>query len=151
MAGHGAIRVNLSLSPPDEALYGGDAAAGSAAVLPGVADRECGASLRDHDAHMGRLADPERRLGLNSSNSGKPPSSDGLKKPARISSLRDPSGKKTGGQTGHRGETLRRTETPDATIDHYAQTCTACGAALTAALPTGHVARQVFDLPDPPP
>jgi len=28
-----------------------------------------------------RIAELERRLGLNSSNSGKPPSSDGLKKP----------------------------------------------------------------------
>jgi hypothetical protein len=31
----------------------------------------------------------ERQIGLNSSNSGKPPSSDGLKKPPRISSLRE--------------------------------------------------------------
>jgi hypothetical protein len=35
------------------------------------------------------IAELERRLGLNSSNSGKPPSSDGLKKPARVSSLRE--------------------------------------------------------------
>ena len=38
-----------------------------------------------------RIAELERRLGLNSSNSGKPPSSDGLKKPprpARTQSLR---------------------------------------------------------------
>jgi hypothetical protein len=60
-----------------------------------------------------RIAELERRLGLNSGNSGKPPSSDGLKKPVRVSSLRERSGKKTGGQNGHRGETLRRSETPD--------------------------------------
>jgi transposase len=36
------------------------------------------------------IAELERRLGLNSSNSGKPPTSDGLtKKPARVGSLRE--------------------------------------------------------------
>ena len=71
-------------------------------------------------AQEARIAELERRLGLNSSNSGKPPSSDGLNKPPqRVSSLRAPSGKKTGGQKGHPGETLRRVERLDATIDHY--------------------------------
>ena len=105
----------------------------------------------ENAALIGRLADLERRLGLNSSNSGKPPSSDGLKKPPRVSSLREPSGKRTGGQKGHPGATLRRTEVPDATIDHYPEACAACGEPLTAAMATGHVARQVFDLPEPTP
>ena len=105
----------------------------------------------ENAALMVRLAELERRLGLNSSNSGNPPSSDGLKKPPRVISLRESSGKKTGGQTGHPGATLRRTETPDATIDHYPEACAVCGAALTAAMATGHVARQVFDLPEPKP
>ena len=98
-----------------------------------------------------RIAELERRLGLNSSNSGKPPSSDGLKKPARVSSLRESSGKKTGGQKGHPGETLRQSETPDVTIDHYPQTCARCGELLTAAMATDCVTRQVFDLPEPRP
>ena len=94
-----------------------------------------------------RIAELERRLSLNSSNSGKPPSSDGLKKPVRVSSLREPSGKKPGGQKGHQGETLCRTETPDAIIDHYPPACARCGALLTEAMATSHVARQEFDLP----
>src|SRR6516162_8913554 len=49
-----------------------------------------------------RIAELERRLGLNSGHSGKPPSRGGLKKPVRVSSLRERSGKKTGGQTGTR-------------------------------------------------
>ena len=102
-------------------------------------------------AQNARIAELERRLGLNSSNSGKPPSSDGLKKPPRTTSLRETSGKKSGGQKGHPGETLRRSETPDAIIDHYPPTCADCGEPLTAAMATGHVARQVFDLPEPQP
>jgi transposase len=102
-------------------------------------------------AQEARIAELERRLGVNSSNSGKPPSSDGLKKPPRVSSLREPSGKKTGGQKGHPGETLCRVEKPDATMDHYPETCAACGEPLTAAMATGHLARQVFDLPEPRP
>src|ERR1700704_2255034 len=71
-------------------------------------------------AQNARIADLERQLGLNSGNSGKPPSSDGLKKkPVRGSSLRERSGKKTGGQQGHPGKTLSRTDSPDATIDHF--------------------------------
>lgn len=99
-----------------------------------------------------RIADLERQLGLNSGNSGKPPSSDGLKKkPVRVGSLRERSGKKTGGQKGHPGKTLSRTDTPDATIDHFPETCPGCGGRLTEAMVTGHTARQVFDLPEPQP
>ena len=105
----------------------------------------------ENAALLGRLADLERRLGLNSRNSGKPPSSDGLKKPSRVSSLREPTGKTSGGQTGHPGKTLRRTETPDATINHYPKACAACGEPLTEAMAIEHVARQVFDLPEPKP
>jgi transposase len=98
-----------------------------------------------------RIAELERRLGLNSSNSGKPPSSDGLKKKVRVSSLREKSGKKSGGQQGHPGETLRRSETVDVTINHFPAACAGCGAALNEAMATGHQARQVFDLAPPPP
>ena len=99
-----------------------------------------------------RIAELERQLGLNSSNSGKPPSSDGLTKPpSRISSLRERSGKKSGGQPGHPGKTLRRSETPDATIDHFPPACAGCGAALSEATAESHTARQVFDLPEPQP
>ena len=61
-----------------------------------------------------RIAELERRLGLDSNTSSKPPSSDGLgKKPRIAGSLRGKSGKASGGQKGHKGDTLRRAETPD--------------------------------------
>src|SRR5471032_485197 len=103
-------------------------------------------------ALQARIAELERQLGLNSGNSGKPPSSDGLKKKAsRVRSLRGRSGKKTGGQKGHPGKTLSRVETPDDITDHFPETCSGCGGALTGATATGHTARQVFDLPEPQP
>ena len=98
-----------------------------------------------------RLAELERRLGLNSSNSSKPPSSDGLKKPARVSSLRESSGKPSGGQPGHKGETLRQVAEPDQIVDHHPPACSRCGAALTPDMAGGHATRQVFDLPEPRP
>jgi transposase len=103
---------------------------------------------------LARVAELERRLGLNSSNSGKPPSSDGLGKPKReprTRSLREVSGKRPGGQKGHKGETLRQAAEPDHTIDHVPEACSACGSALSATMSTGYRARQVFDLPEPRP
>src|SRR6516225_7264757 len=85
-----------------------------------------------------RIAELERRLGLNSGNSGKPPSSDGLKKPPRTRSSREPSGKKPGGQKGHKGETLRQVTEPDSIVDHFPTSCAACGAAMTPAMSSGH-------------
>jgi Family of unknown function (DUF6444) len=66
----------------------------------------------ENESLMARIAELERQLGLNSSNSGKSPSSDGLKKPARVTSLRERSAKKPGGQKGHKGETLREVADP---------------------------------------
>jgi transposase len=103
---------------------------------------------------LARVAELERRLGLNSSNSGKPPSSDGLHKPRReprTRSLRERSGKPPGGQKGHKGETLRQVDAPGHTVEHYPEACPACGSALSGAMSTGYGARQVFDLPEPRP
>src|SRR3954451_6595587 len=103
---------------------------------------------------LARVTELERRLGLNIPNSGKPPSSDGLHKPKReprTRSVREPSGKPSGGQKGHKGETLRQVANPNVTIDHYPETCGTCGLALTAAMATRCSARQVFDLPEPQP
>jgi transposase len=98
-----------------------------------------------------RVAELERRLGLNSGNSGKPPSSDGLKKPPRTNSSRERSGKKPGGQKGHKGETLLQVGASDNVVEHFPSSCSACGAAVTPAMSSGHSARQVFDLPEPRP
>jgi transposase len=108
--------------------------------------------LRAENAALkARISELERRLGLNSSNSGKPPSSDGLRKPARVSSLRERSGKKPGGQKGHKGETLQQVTDPDDVVNHYPPACSVCGVGLDPKTSVGHSARQVFDLPPPQP
>jgi len=94
------------------------------------------------------VADLRRQVGTNSSNSSKPPSSDGLKKKPRIAgSLRGVSGKKSGGQVGHKGDTLRQTDSPDIIKRHTAESCAHCQAGLTAAMATDVEKRQVVDLP----
>ena len=88
-------------------------------------------------------------MGKDSSNSSKPPSSDGLKKKPRIAgSLRGKSGKTSGGQAGHKGDTLKRVETPDRIERHTAGICRCCLGVLTGAMQTGMEKRQVFDLPE---
>ena len=67
----------------------------------------------------------QEQLNKNSHNSSMPPSSDGYKKPAP-KSLRKPSGKKAGGQKGHKGQTLKITAEPDETILHMPAACEGC-------------------------
>jgi transposase len=108
------------------------------------------AELRgENEALRAENAELRRRLELDSSNSSKPPSSDGLKKKPRIpGSLRRRSGKRSGGQAGHKGDTLRQVAAPDRVIRHEAQACGHCRAGLTGAMERGVETRQVFDLPE---
>ena len=83
-------------------------------------------------------AELRRRLGLDGSNSSKPPSSDGLAKKPRIGgSLRGRSGKSSGGQKGHQGGALRQVADPDGVVRHEACACGHCGSFLDAKSATG--------------
>ena len=90
------------------------------------------------------------RLALNSRNSSKPPSTDGLAKPPPPRSLRTKSKRKRGGQPGHAGRTLEPVKKPDHITVHALDLCSCgqCGGVSLRHQPVlGYEYRQVFDLP----
>jgi transposase len=95
------------------------------------------------------IADLMRRLGLNSTNSSKPPASEGLAKPPRTQSTRAKGKKPSGGQRGHTGHTLEQVSVPDYLSVHDVSFCSACGLSLEDKNVHHTLKRQVFDIPEP--
>lgn len=95
-----------------------------------------------------RVAELERRLGKDSSNSSRPPSSDGLAKPPAPTRERRGGGRRPGKQPGAPGAHLAQVPDPDEVVVHVPQRCQGCGGDLTLAPVTGVEARQVLDLPE---
>jgi len=91
------------------------------------------------------------RLEKDSSNSSKPPSSDGYGKKnsdeKRTESLRKSGQKTNGGQHGHKGNTLDQSKTPDHIEVTKVDACAHCGAPLADEDVSGYEERQVFDIP----
>ena len=73
-----------------------------------------------------KVKELEERLNKNSSNSSKPPSSDGYNKPSKNRSLRGKSGKKPGGQKGHKGHGMVLPHEPDEIIEQIPPQCIGC-------------------------
>ena len=112
------------------------------------------ASLKEENASfklllttaLSRISELEARLHLDSTNSGKPPSSDGLKKKPAFPRNK---GGRRGGKPGHKGNTLKMVAQPDHESLHFPElSACSCGHSLSdvEALP-GEEKRQVFDLP----
>ena len=104
-----------------------------------------------------QIADLERQLATrkrNSTNSSKPPSSDGMAgAQRRRCSPRKKSGRKPGGQPGHMGQERQRVENPDRTEEVLPLQCKHCGTAFPQTpeqrQTVGDVySRQIVDLPE---
>lgn len=92
-----------------------------------------------------RIEELERRLGKDSHNSSKPPSSDGLRrKPGKG---RRKSQKTSGGQPGHQGHTLMQVLPSDSVVLHRPERCEVCQFPLAQEPATTTERRQVHDLP----
>ena len=91
----------------------------------------------------------EERINKDSHNSSKPPSSDWNRKTPK--SLREKSGKHSGGQPGHEGHSLKQSATPDHIIKRHCSGMCPCGRDLSKAKIIDYEKRQVTDLPKPKP
>lgn len=89
----------------------------------------------------------EAQLNKNSQNSDKPPSSDGLKK--KPAQRRKGKGK-AGGQKGHQGTTLRKSEKPDRVVEHGPEQCQECGYKLAQVEGAVIGSRQEIEIPEKP-
>src|SRR5260370_33349151 len=92
-----------------------------------------------------RISVLEAKLAKNSHNSHLPPSSDRFQRQPK--SLRKKSGKQPGGQSGHPGNTLKLSETPDQVIVHPVDHCQYCQHDLRQVASLQVERRQVIDLP----
>jgi transposase len=119
-----------------------------AVVLGALAQRDAviGELRAELAAAAAEIAELRRQLGQNSRNSSKPPSSDGLAKPAPRS-LRKRGARKPGGQDGHPGSTLTPVAVPNEVVPHEPGCCRGCGHDLSGAPEVGREHRQVFDIP----
>jgi transposase len=107
--------------------------------------RQVGQLMAQMAVMQERIEQLEGRLALNSKNSSKPPSSEGLSKPAP-KSLRPSGQRRSGGQQGHDGNTLSQSAQVDEVLVHRADThCRVCQLELRehSVMQT----RQVFELP----
>src|SRR5712691_10168647 len=87
----------------------------------------------------------QEQLKKDSHNSHLPPSSDRFRRQPK--SLRKSSGKKPGGQSGHAGNTLMPSQTPDVVMRHAVEQCQHCQQDLREVASAQAERRQVVDLP----
>lgn len=98
------------------------------------------AKVKDLEAKLAKY-----EVKKDSTNSSIPPSQDPNRK--KNTSLRKPSGKKTGGQPGHKGHHLKMSDSPDQIVPHMPHVCAHCSHDVSSALQEVHSKYQVIDIP----
>lgn len=101
----------------------------------------CQNEIRSLKAELAVYKNPK-----NSGNSSIPPSKD-ENRARGDQSLREKSGKKSGGQPGHKGSTLSMVSEPDQVIDHLPGICGHCGKDLSSIEPFFIGKRQIVEIP----
>lgn len=101
--------------------------------------------LRKENANL-RVRISELEHSKNSNNSSIPPSKDD-NRIKRNQSLRTGSDKKSGGQPGHKGHTLKMVGTPDKIRNYKSDFCKTCGLDISNQASTIYEKRQVIELP----
>jgi transposase len=102
--------------------------------------------LHHRNFQLGRRnSELEVLLVKDSHNSSRPPSTD-PPWAKRTKSLRRPSGRRPGGQPGHRGSTLRLAARPNRVIEHRPQECRHCHCALFESQVVRHHRQQVWEV-----
>jgi hypothetical protein len=94
-----------------------------------------------------RVAELERRLGKDSSNSSRPPSQDGLGKPPAARRERRGGGRAPGKQPGAPGAHLAQVPDPDQVVWHRPEWCQGCDGDLTLAPVMGVEAARSLTCP----
>ena len=142
--------MNLRMPTPEEIHAAYKEGEEAVVELFGHVGAQMEALAKQLEKQAESLKELQARLEKNSSNSNKPPSSDGYTKPEakrRTESLRESGQKSNGGQPGHEGHTLEPSQTPQHTEVHKVKKCQRCGKSLKDVQVMGHEERQVFDIP----
>ncbi len=129
-----------------ELLAGRDAQIAELRLLVQARDAEIAGLREQLEQLAAQVAGLAARVMTNSENSSKPPSQDGLGKPAP-QSLRKKTGRQPGRPAGQPGATMELTDHPDHVVRHEPGCCSRCGAGLDGAAVTGMQRRQVTEVP----
>ena len=127
----------------------------NASLRQGIAqiEKESAADKKTIAKLTAKLVELTAKSKTNSSTSSKPPSTDGLQKPPpKPTNSREQTGRKTGGQAGHKATNLpfkMQLDPGDRVIDHMPVLCS-CGKELCDEAAEIAEIRQLHDIPPPP-